>query len=647
MNANRIVGWLTAAALATTVLGACTPTPGEVDAGDAAAQAEATEEKDTDKPTETPEPTATDKPEPTATETAEESHDPGGKSLDGEQETDNQSAGPTIELTLENELDVPVCYVFVSPPSDETWGEDQLGSTEVIRAGAMRTFEVEAGEWDLMATDCDGETLAEEYGVDLSDDTTWTLSGSAAASSGGQSAGSGAILTLRNNSNTDVCWVYISPSTSSSWGSDWLGSDIAAAGSEFTFRLTPGEWDLLAQDCSGNTVAEEYQVAMEGSVTWTLTGSGGSQAVSPAVTLTMTNVSDIDICWVYISPSSSSDWGSDWLGSDIAYAGSEFAFRMAPGTYDLMAQDCNGSEVASEYGVNINASTQWTISGSGQVNSGSAGAPLNGADVPLRITNYGSSEVCYLYISSSNSSEWGGDWLGSDILYPNEYVEYWIPSGYYDVKATDCSNNTIAEDYSLAVDGTLDWEIYSGGGATSGGSTQQLTVYNGSSENLCYLYITPPSTDSWGDDRLGSSIIYAGNSMTFSLPAGTYDLKALRCDGSTLFETYYLDLYSSRTWEVFDDPQYSNSNHPNGDTVVTLALWNHTSEPVCYVWIGEPYSEWYGDLLGSDIIQGWETYYVDVNPGTWALQAEDCNGSVMYFTPSIDIYGYTEWHINP
>jgi hypothetical protein len=88
--------------------------------------------------------------------------------------TVGQSGADTI-LLIENDSDVDICYVFISPSTAEDWGEDWLGDMEQLVAGESRLFYVDGGLYDLQAADCDGETLTEEYEVDLTDDLTWTI----------------------------------------------------------------------------------------------------------------------------------------------------------------------------------------------------------------------------------------------------------------------------------------------------------------------------------------------------------------------------------------------------------------------------------------------------------------------------------------
>ncbi len=90
--------------------------------------------------------------------------------------------GEMATLVLENESEATVCYVFISPPEDDSWGEDWLGESEIIEPGNTRAFEVEAGTYDLGAFDCEEEELDTRQAQDLDGTVTWTISEVAASS---------------------------------------------------------------------------------------------------------------------------------------------------------------------------------------------------------------------------------------------------------------------------------------------------------------------------------------------------------------------------------------------------------------------------------------------------------------------------------
>ncbi len=84
-------------------------------------------------------------------------------------------AGSLIQLTLDNQSDWNVCYVFISPPSEDSWGDDRLGTEEVIEISQRRVFEIQPGIYDMRAENCDYIGLEEQYEVDLSRSTRWEV----------------------------------------------------------------------------------------------------------------------------------------------------------------------------------------------------------------------------------------------------------------------------------------------------------------------------------------------------------------------------------------------------------------------------------------------------------------------------------------
>lgn len=95
-------------------------------------------------------------------------------------EVTSGAEGPA-QLTVINDLDVDVCYIFISPTTEDTWGEDWLGSSELLTSGYERTFTMAAGMWDLLATDCDQKELAQKMQVSIQQPLRWWLSTSTIA----------------------------------------------------------------------------------------------------------------------------------------------------------------------------------------------------------------------------------------------------------------------------------------------------------------------------------------------------------------------------------------------------------------------------------------------------------------------------------
>jgi hypothetical protein len=79
----------------------------------------------------------------------------------------------------------------------------------------------------------------------------------------------------------------------------------------------------------------------------------------------------------------------------------------------------------------------------------------------LQVRNETSYSICYLYMSSNNSTVWGPDQLGSGtILYAHRsFTLYNIAPGIYDIRAKTCGGQEI-ERYEIAVYSDKIWTLY-------------------------------------------------------------------------------------------------------------------------------------------------------------------------------------------
>jgi len=53
------------------------------------------------------------------------------------------------EVQVENQSSVDIWYVFLSPTTWDTWGEDQLESATIPPGGTFTMTDVDPGSWDL------------------------------------------------------------------------------------------------------------------------------------------------------------------------------------------------------------------------------------------------------------------------------------------------------------------------------------------------------------------------------------------------------------------------------------------------------------------------------------------------------------------
>ena len=161
------------------------------------------------------------------------------------------------------------------------------------------------------------------------------------------------------------------------------------------------------------------------------------------------NHSGQTIWYVYISLSTSSEWGDDQLGSSTIGPGDSHVWQVPPGTYDLKAEDSAHHVVDVRFSQSIMGPYQWVIE--------PAAPPVSGN---LVLTNSGGVTICHVYISLSTDSSWGTDQLATgDTVAPEQSRGWEVPPGTYDLKAEDCGHNTLDTRFSINLAAPYQWTI--------------------------------------------------------------------------------------------------------------------------------------------------------------------------------------------
>ena len=84
--------------------------------------------------------------------------------------------------------------------------------------------------------------------------------------------------------------------------------------------------------------------------------------------------------------------------------------------------------------------------------------------------------------------------------------------------------------------------------------TATLILQNDSAETICFVLISLAENEDWGEDWLDDTeVIAPGDSYTFDVPAGTYDLEARDCDSNVLATEWETDLDGATTWTISGD----------------------------------------------------------------------------------------------
>lgn len=67
-----------------------------------------------------------------------------------------------------------ICYLYMSPATEDSWGPDQLGSDVIDQGRRFTLYSINPGVYDLRAETCGGQ-IVRRYGIRVYRDLEWTL----------------------------------------------------------------------------------------------------------------------------------------------------------------------------------------------------------------------------------------------------------------------------------------------------------------------------------------------------------------------------------------------------------------------------------------------------------------------------------------
>ncbi len=81
----------------------------------------------------------------------------------------------------------------------------------------------------------------------------WRFIAAAVALASAPALSSAATVEFVNQSSWDIYEIYLSPSSESSWGDDYLERDVLSKGDSLTITdVDPGSWDVMVVDEDGD-----------------------------------------------------------------------------------------------------------------------------------------------------------------------------------------------------------------------------------------------------------------------------------------------------------------------------------------------------------------------------------------------------------
>lgn len=151
----------------------------------------------------------------------------------------------------------------------------------------------------------------------------------------------------------------------------------------------------------------------------------------------ITNYSDRDIFYLYVSPESSGDWEEDVLGEDVLLAGDDIRINLYgydECMFDIKAvYDNDEEEISWDVNVCIDDVEFYGVESDVE------------ADKYVVVSNYSNRDIFYLYVSPESSGDWEDDILGEDVLLAGDDITinlYGYDECTFDIKAVYDNDET-------------------------------------------------------------------------------------------------------------------------------------------------------------------------------------------------------------
>lgn len=147
---------------------------------------------------------------------------------------------------------------------------------------------------------------------------------------------------------------------------------------------------------------------------------------------------DIIISWAAFFGPGLDEWGQDLLNDMVIEPGQTFTFELPEGEYNMALFTYELYVVYSAW--EISEDTKVEVGGNGKV--------------PILFENKSDTDIALVFISPSDSEDWGEDWLGgTDVIIAETGGRiFFIEPGIYDFMAIDLNAETIFEVRDMEID---------------------------------------------------------------------------------------------------------------------------------------------------------------------------------------------------
>jgi hypothetical protein len=158
-----------------------------------------------------------------------------------------------------------------------------------------------------------------------------------------------------------------------------------------------------------------------------------------------------------------------------------------------------------------------------------------------------------------------------------------------------------------------------------------VQVANQTNGTVCFLYVSPCSSNAWGDDILGQAVLPSGQSVTVNIQPGCWDFRADDCDGNALATQMRAQVAGPSQWVLQGNVAPGPGPGPGPVPVPTgpmanLTVTNQTGQEIFFMFMSPcEQASWGPDLLGDSTLPNGASVTVQAPLGCMDFQALDRN----------------------
>jgi hypothetical protein len=428
---------------------------------------------------------------------------------------------PAVQnITIKNNTGYSICYTYIKPSNSTNWGSD-IGSC--LSDGQSRTFTLSQplsanSVYDIrLGTSSPGNGNAFiKYSVSVSNGMTVTFTGSDSYDESSLPS-----ITIQNRSGVSFNAVYIRPSsmpdTSSDWGKNYgslsnnndISTTIPIPLSSYT------SFDIQMRSSNPTNTYTKKNVTVSNGMVLIYTSADSDNPLTTLPIIVIQNSTGYSICYAYIKPSNSTDWGSD-IGSCLS-DGQSRTFTLSQPLSANSVYDIRLGTNSSISGGTTFIKYKYTVS-NGMIVTFAISDLTDGSDLPdIVIQNRTGVSFNAIYVKPSEASDWGRNYgslsNNNDVsisipIPPSSYTTFDIqmrssnPTNTYSKKNVTISNGMVLTYTSADSDNPLT-------------TLPIIVIQNSTGYSICYTYIKPSNSTDWGSDI--GSCLSDGQSRTFTL----------------------------------------------------------------------------------------------------------------------------------